>query len=93
MNKSDFIAHVSKKYKITNKETNTFFKRFLDSIEEILHKGDSVNIAGFGNWSVVKRKARNGHNPRTGEEVKIPEYNQAIFKSSKRLKDIVNNKA
>jgi DNA-binding protein HU-beta len=52
--------------------------------------GDEVKIAGFGTFSVAKRPARVGRNPRTGEEITIPARQAVTFKPFGALKDALN---
>ena len=63
----------------------------LDSWEAgLVLKGTEVRLVGFGTFSVARRKASEGRNPRTGEKIDIPESNQAKFKAGKGLKDALN---
>ena len=55
-----------------------------------LKKGDEVRLVGFGTFTVARRKASTGRNPRTGEPMKIKASNQPKFKAGKVLKDSVN---
>ena len=52
--------------------------------------GDRVELRGFGAFSVKKRKARLGRNPRTGEAVDVGEKHVAFFKTGKLLRDRLN---
>jgi len=52
--------------------------------------GDRVELRGFGAFSVKKRKARLGRNPRTGEAVNVAEKHVAFFKTGKLLRDRLN---
>ena len=61
-----------------------------DSISGALKKGDEVRLVGFGTFSVSKRKASTGRNPRTGEPMTIKASSQPKFKAGKGLKDSVN---
>ena len=61
-----------------------------DAISGALKKGDEVRLVGFGTFSVSKRKASTGRNPRTGEPMKIKASAQPKFKAGKGLKDAVN---
>jgi DNA-binding protein HU-beta len=90
MNKSDFVNFIAKSYKLKKIDADLHLQRVLGSVESILSSGGSVNIMGFGTWSVVKRAAREGHHPKTGEKIKINAYNQPIFRVGKRLKDVCN---
>ena len=60
------------------------------SITGALTKGEEVRLVGFGTFSVSKRKASTGRNPRTGEPMTIKASAQPKFKPGKLLKDSVN---
>ncbi|MEB3061162.1 HU family DNA-binding protein, partial [Parvimonas micra] len=61
-----------------------------DAITGSLKKGNEVRLVGFGTFSVSKRKASTGRNPRTGEPMTIKASSQPKFKAGKGLKDAVN---
>ena len=61
----------------------------LEAIKKALKKGQRATIPGFGSFSVVKRAARKGRNPRAGEPVKIKASKKAKFTAGKALKDIL----
>ena len=65
----------------------------LDKIISTLENDGRVEIRGFGSLSVRKRNSKNGRNPRTGENVFVPEKKAAIFKSGKGLRDRLNYKS
>lgn len=82
--KLDLCNRVSKK--ITDKnptELKPIFETFLDEILSVLSEGKRIEIRGFGCFQTKKRNSRVGRNPRTGEEVKIPEYTVPLFRFSK----------
>lgn len=62
----------------------------IDAVVAALKKGEKVSIAGFGNFEVRDRPARQGRNPRTGEAVQIAASKNPAFKAAKALKDAVN---
>ncbi|MEL6126957.1 MAG: integration host factor subunit beta [Pseudomonadota bacterium] len=64
-----------------------------DEIINALADGDRVELRGFGAFSVKKRDARTGRNPRTGEAVEVEEKHVPFFKTGKLLRDRLNNKA
>ena len=64
--------------------------KLFDAITGALKKGDEVRLVGFGTFSVAKRKASTGRNPRTGEPMAIKASAQPKFKAGKGLKDAVN---
>ena len=61
-----------------------------EAIAGALEKGDKVQLIGFGTFDVSQRAAREGHNPRTGESMKIAASKAPRFKAGKALKDRVN---
>ncbi len=60
------------------------------AVTKALKKGGTVSLVGFGTFSVKRRDARTGRNPRTGEAIKIKASNNPSFKAGKALKDAVN---
>ena len=67
---------------------NTIFEEII----EAMSKGDRVELRGFGAFSVKKRDARVGRNPRTGESVAAEEKHVPFFKTGKLLRDRLNGK-
>lgn len=59
-------------------------------MKSTLKKSGSVSIVGFGSFSITKRAARSGRNPRTGATIKIKSAKVPKFKPGKALKDAVN---
>ena len=68
---------------------NTIF----DEITNAMSEGDRVELRGFGAFSVKKRDARVGRNPRTGETVSVEEKHVPFFKTGKLLRDRLNGKS
>lgn len=67
---------------------NTIFEQIIDAISN----GNRVELRGFGAFSVKKRDARMGRNPRTGENVAVSEKHVAFFKTGKLLRDRLNGR-
>ena len=67
---------------------NTIFNEITDAMA----KGNRVELRGFGAFSVKKRDARVGRNPRTGESVQVEEKHVPFFKTGKLLRDRLNGK-
>ena len=67
---------------------NTIFDEIIDTMA----RGDRVELRGFGAFSVKKRDARIGRNPRTGESVSVSEKHVPFFKTGKLLRDRLNGK-
>lgn len=67
---------------------NTVFSEITAALAE----GNRVELRGFGAFSVKKRDARTGRNPRTGETVQVDEKHVPFFKTGKLLRDRLNGK-
>ena len=85
MNKGDLVNEVAKVVK-TKKEAQAALDCVISSITKALKKGEDVTLTGFGTFKVVKRKARKGRNPRTGEAIKIKASKAPKFTAGKALK-------
>ncbi len=79
-------------FKITKKEIYEIVSEIFQIIEDTLHRGEKVQISGFGTFIVKMRKGKIGRNPRTGEEVPVPDRRVIIFKPSKKLLELVELK-
>lgn len=90
MNKNDLIGTVAEASGLTRIQASQAVEGVFDAITGALTKGDEVRLVGFGTFSVSKRKASTGRNPRTGEPMKINASSQPKFKAGKGLKDAVN---
>lgn len=85
MNKSDLIDQIAKDAGITKAQATSALNSFIDSTSGALKSGDSVILVGFGTFSLSKRAARKGRNPKTGEEIKIAAKNVVKFKAGSEL--------
>lgn len=92
MKKSEFIDVVAEKGSITKKEAKAALEAVLDSITDVLAKGDSINFIGFGTFSTATRAPRETKVPGTDKVVKIPETTVVKFKTGKQLKEAVASK-
>ena len=92
MNKNELINEVAKKSELTKADATKAVDAFIDAIEKSLKKGNDVRLVGFGTFTVVKRKATEGRNPRTGDAIKIAASKQPKFKPGKALKETINGK-
>ncbi len=89
MTKQELVGKVAE-VGMTKKEAAEAVNAVLDSIKAALASGEKVSLVGFGSFSVKKRAAREGRNPRTGAMLKIAAKNVPVFKAGKALKDAVN---
>lgn len=90
MNKQELIAQVADLSGLGKGDAGKAVEAVFESISASLKKGDEVRLVGFGTFSVSKRKASTGRNPRTGEPMTIKASSQPKFKAGKVLKDSVN---
>lgn len=90
MNKGDIIEHIANGAGLTKADAGRALEALITAVEKALKKGDTVSIIGFGTFSVRKRAARKGRNPRTGAEIKIKASKTPAFKAGKALKDAIN---
>jgi DNA-binding protein HU-beta len=92
MNKQELVKSLAKKFELSNAKTDEIIKYILESITTSLSKNKPVAFVGFGTFSVKKRSARNGRNPKTGEILKIPARKVIRFSVGKTLKETINKK-
>jgi integration host factor subunit beta len=60
------------------------------SIIDALHRGEKIELRGFGSFRLRKREPRKGRNPKTGDKVDVPPKSVPYFKPGKELKDLIN---
>lgn len=90
MNKTELIAHVAFNADISKAAAARALDATTEAITATLKKGGTVSLVGFGTFSVSKRAARTGRNPRTGEAVEIKAAKVPKFTAGKALKDALN---
>jgi DNA-binding protein HU-beta len=90
MNKADFIASVADSAELSKADAGRAVDAMVETVTKALKKGDTVTLVGFGTFSIRKRAARTGRNPRTGQAIKIKASKNPAFKAGKALKDAVN---
>jgi DNA-binding protein HU-beta len=89
MTKEELIAAVAKEAKITKVAAAKAIDSVTGSITKELRRGGRLSLTGFGTFSVAKRKARTGRNPRTGATIRIAATKTAKFKPGSALKQAV----
>jgi DNA-binding protein HU-beta len=90
MNKQELIGSVAETTGLSRSDASKAVEGVFDTISVALQRGDEVRLVGFGTFTVSKRKASTGRNPRTGEPMQIKESSQPKFRAGKGLKDSVN---
>ncbi len=89
MTKADLVEKIAEKGGMTKINAERVLNAFLTAVEDALVKDGKLMLTGFGTFSVDTRKARKGRNPRTGEEINIPESKVVKFSVGKQLKELV----
>jgi DNA-binding protein HU-beta len=90
VNKNDLAAVVAGKSGLSKADAAKAVEAVLDGIVESLQGGTEVRLVGFGTFSVSRRNASQGRNPRTGQAITIPAANVPKFKAGKALKEALN---
>ncbi len=90
MNKTELIEQMADKAGISKAAAGAALEAATEAIKATLKKGDAVTLVGFGSFSVTKRAARTGRNPKTGEPLKIKARKSPKFTAGKGLKDALN---
>jgi DNA-binding protein HU-beta len=82
MTKAELVDFIAETAEISKTDAGKALNAFQDGVTKALKKKDGkLTLVGFGTFSKVKRKARKGRNPRTGEEIKIKATNVVKFKA------------
>ena len=92
MNKSELVNAIAKESGLTKADSKKALDAAVAAVSKALKGGDKVTLVGFGTFSVAKRAARQGRNPRTGEVIKIAATKVPAFSAGSALKDAVNKK-
>ena len=74
---------------LTKKDADHFVSTLLEVVKKTVKKGEDVSLIGFGSFSKVRRAARMGVNPSTGEKIKIKARNLPKFKAGKAWKEML----
>ena len=93
MTKAELIEEVSRTVEMTRKDSEQIVETIFESIVGSLHRGDKIEIRGFGSFRTRQRQSRVGRNPKTGSRVEVPSKRIPFFKPSKELRDAVNQSA
>lgn len=92
MTKSELIARLAETNPhLYQRDVERIVTTIFDEIAAALARGDRVELRGFGAFSVKKRDARQGRNPRTGQTVDVSEKAIPFFKTGKQLRERLNS--
>ena len=89
MTKEELIERVATGAKLSKADAARALDAAINAVKGALKKGQKVTLVGFGTFSVAKRKARQGRNPRTGETITIKAAKVPKFAAGKALKSAV----
>jgi DNA-binding protein HU-beta len=89
MTKAELIGVMANEAGITKAAAAITLDAYVAAVTKELKKNGKLGLVGFGTFSVVKRKAREGRNPQTGKAIKIPAKKVVKFKAGKALADKV----
>ena len=91
--KKQLVNEIADKLNQTQLKTQKVVEEFLSAIKHHLESGNRIELRGFGRFGVKVRKPKVGRNPRTGQEVGIPEKRVVWFKVGKELRIMVEEAA
>ena len=89
MNRTELIEEIARETDTDKKAAKSFLEGFTRIVEGQMRKDGDVPLAGLGKFKVVKRQARTGRNPATGETIQIPAKTVVKFTVAKALKDLI----
>jgi integration host factor subunit beta len=90
MTKADLVEEVSRVSDLTKKDSELIVETVFQSIVDALHRGEKIELRGFGSFRLRRREPRKGRNPKTGDRVDVPPKRVPYFKPGKELKDLIN---
>ncbi|HXO89680.1 MAG TPA: integration host factor subunit beta [Stellaceae bacterium] len=94
MTKSELVQKLAEANPhLYQRDVEVIVTAIFDEIAAALARGDRVELRGFGAFSVKRRDARVGRNPRTGDSVRVGEKHIPFFKTGKQLRDRLNQSA
>ena len=89
MTKSELATHVATQASLSNAAADRAVNAVFSAITDALANEEIVTVTGFGTFTIKKRQARQGRNPRTGESISIAASKVPSFKAGKTLRDAV----
>jgi integration host factor subunit beta len=90
MTKAELVEEVSRVSDLTKKHSEVIVDTVFKSIVDALHRGEKIELRGFGSFRVRRRKSRTGRNPKTGQGVVVPAKTVPYFKPGKELRELLN---
>jgi integration host factor subunit beta len=93
MTKAELVEEVSRVSDLTKKHSEVIVDTVFRSIIDALHRGEKIELRGFGSFRLRQREPRKGRNPKTGDKVDVPPKKVPYFKPGKELKELINREA
>jgi DNA-binding protein HU-beta len=91
MNKNELAVQMVKDFGATKVDALKIIDAYIDVVtEELKKKQGKLTLVGFGTFKTITKKQKKGRNPRSGEEIIIPQKRAVKFVPGKKLKAIVN---
>ena len=87
MNKAELINAISHETEHSKADTERFLEAFQNVVIKTVVDNDSVKLSGFASFDPVVRAARKMKNPRTGEDIQVPESKSVRIRPLKRFRD------
>jgi integration host factor subunit beta len=88
--KAALVEEVSRAADLTKKHSEVIVDAVFRSIITALHRGEKIELRGFGSFRLRQREPRKGRNPKTGDRVEVPPKRVPYFKPGKELKELIN---
>jgi integration host factor subunit beta len=92
MTKAELVEEVARAAELNKRDAEVIVETVFDSIISALHRGEKVELRGFGSFRTRERGPRIGRNPKTGEPVDVPAKRVPYFKPGKELKEFFTDK-
>ena len=90
MTKAELIETVARVADLPKKHAEIVVDTVFRNIVKTLHRGERVELRGFGSFRLRRREPRRGRNPKTGDRVDVPSKRVPYFKPGKELKELIN---
>ena len=91
MTKAALVEEVARVADLTKKHSEVIVDAVFHSIIAALHRGEKIELRGFGSFRLRRREPRKGRNPKTGDRVNVPSKRVPYFKPGKELKELINS--
>lgn len=90
MSKTDLVNFIAEETGLTKADSSRALEAVMNGVIKGLKEDEKVALTGFCTFSAVKKAAKEGRNPRTGEKVAIPARVAVTIKAGSKLKDALN---